>query len=132
MRVETLAKLLVDSSITNLRLHFRVTFETRPLMCASLAVPVPGWQRDDVCLAAACHVDMFLLHAHMTHSVSPIQEMVLLDFVATAWPVVVYVLLEGKLLLDTLERNHAGVFDVAKVDGGVTLSRRRRQQQAQL
>ena len=50
--------------------------------------------------------------------------MVLLDFVATAWPVVVYVLLEGRLLLDTLLREHPGVFDTAKVDGGVTITRR--------
>jgi hypothetical protein len=50
--------------------------------------------------------------------------MVLLDFVATAWPVVVYVLLDGRMLLDTLERNHPGVFTVQKAGGGVTLQRR--------
>ena len=56
--------------------------------------------------------------------------MVLLDFVATAWPVVVYVLLEGRLLLDTLQRNHPGVFDTAKVDGGVMITRREPWRQA--
>lgn len=58
------------------------------------------------------------------------QEMVLLDFVATAWPVVVYVLLEGRLLLDTLQREHPGVFDTLKVDGGVTITRRVPRRQA--
>jgi hypothetical protein len=67
---------------------------------------------------------------HMTSAFRTQQEMVLLDFVATAWPVVVYVLLEGRLLLDTLQRDHPGVFDTAKVDGGVTISRRQQQRQA--
>lgn len=34
----------------------------------------------------------------------------LLDFVASAWPVVVYVLLEGSALLAVLEHNHPGDF----------------------
>ncbi len=34
----------------------------------------------------------------------------MLDFVASAWPVVVYVLLEGSALLAVLEHNHPGDF----------------------
>ena len=55
-----------------------------------------------------------------------VQEMVLLDFVAAAWPVVVYVLLEGGALLAVLQRNHPGVFDAIEGDGGVTLVRKLR------
>lgn len=52
------------------------------------------------------------------------QEMVLLDFLAAAWPVVVYVLLEGNALLEVLQQVHPGAFDILKADGGVTLVRR--------
>lgn len=70
------------------------------------------------------HIPTCMMMSSLWSAMKPLQEIVLLDFVASAWPVVVYVLLEGGVLWEVLRREHEGAFEILKGDGGVVLKRR--------